>query len=115
MTRQIQRYQERVWEEVDPDTADRLREADTEVARKEEVRSVAWNIRRWNTKTKLTPDWYLHSPPIQMLKAMRNQIEAERESQETLLRDYRRGMREGGGGPLQRPSSASLHASETRR
>ena len=30
------RYQERVWEEVDPDTADRLREADREVKHRED-------------------------------------------------------------------------------
>ena len=31
------RYQERIWEEVDPDTADRLREADSDLRRKEEA------------------------------------------------------------------------------
>ncbi len=116
MTRQIQRYQERVWEEVDPDTADRLREADSEVARKEEVRFASCRKFVCNFHFPACSQYAGRIRMLcltQMLKAMRDQIELERENQESLLRDYRSHMR--GGSSMQRPSSASLHASDARR
>jgi hypothetical protein len=57
---EVARYEERVWEEVDPETADKLREQDAEVGRQEEA-----------------------------LAAARGRIEGEREGQDALLRDFR--------------------------
>ena len=54
------RYSERVWAEVDPSTADRLRETDAEVARASAA-----------------------------VASLKRQVDAERESQERLLQDFR--------------------------
>ena len=69
---ECRRYQEALWEEVDPSTADKLRHADTEVRRRED-----------------------------MVGKARESIENERETQEHMLRDFRsmmQGARGGGGG-----------------
>jgi hypothetical protein len=58
---ELSRYSERLWEGVDPQTADKLREADAEVSRKEEA-----------------------------LALLRGQIENERQTQETLIRNLQK-------------------------
>jgi hypothetical protein len=100
----VARYSERVWAEVDPATADRLREADAEVVRREDA-----------------------------VLALKHQVEDELKHQEDLLKNFRgRSLLNGslltGHAPQQlpppllhhpqrrgvRPTSASLYGADPR-
>lgn len=65
---ECRRYQEALWEEVDPATAEKLRQADADIRHREAMVSKA-----------------------------RESIENERETQEQMLREFRAGLGGGGG------------------